>query len=171
MYLGINVVIHPTPQPLEKFYALNCSIQVLINVKFIQDWEEPCDVWKTDSVASGSFSTSSGDPTTSYEFTDSGSEMSAQNSYGSTMNPEQEASSSQILFTDGSLQSESVKQVEPQAFLYIVMQLCKRETLKDWLEVNKNLDPITRGSKAREIFQQICSGVGYIHQQKLIHRY
>ncbi len=116
-------------------------------------------------MTSGLFSTNSGDQTTSYDFGDSENEheMSTQYSDKSTIDYEQDA-------TDES-QGETASLVQPQPYLYIVMQLCKRETLKDWLEINKNLDAIERGAKAREIFQQICFGVDYIHQQKHIHRY
>ena len=62
-------------------------------------------------------------------------------------------------------------QNQTQSFLYIVMQLCKPETLKDWLKVNTDLDHLSRRAKAFEIIQQICDGVSYIHEQELFHRY
>lgn len=53
------------------------------------------------------------------------------------------------------------------AFLYIVMQLCQKESLKDWLRSNTLNRNRIRGL---EMFHEICLGVEYVHGQGLIHR-
>ncbi|XP_038628534.1 interferon-induced, double-stranded RNA-activated protein kinase isoform X1 [Tachyglossus aculeatus] len=52
--------------------------------------------------------------------------------------------------------------------LYIVMQLCEKGTLNNWIDRrrNKEMDK----TLSLNIFQQITSGVEYIHSQTLIHR-
>ena len=55
----------------------------------------------------------------------------------------------------------------PQFYLYIVMQLCQKESLKTWLrsctvERNRN--------RSLQMFNEICLGVEYVHSQGLIHR-
>ena len=53
-----------------------------------------------------------------------------------------------------------------KAFLYIVMQLCCRETLSHWLASH------TQRSREEiiDIFKQICVGVEYVHSMGLVHR-
>lgn len=52
-------------------------------------------------------------------------------------------------------------------YLYIQMQLCKKQSLKDWLKLNK-LD--TRQTEIVPIFRQIVDAVEYVHLKGLIHR-
>lgn len=52
-------------------------------------------------------------------------------------------------------------------YLYIQMQLCKKQSLKDWLRLN---DSHTRQRDIVSIFQQIVDGVEYCHLKGLIHR-
>nr|KAG5697293.1 hypothetical protein BaRGS_004959 [Batillaria attramentaria] len=55
----------------------------------------------------------------------------------------------------------------PRLFLYIQMQLCKLETLKDWLLMNTlNRDRST----VLNIFDQIVCAVDHVHSSGLIHR-
>ncbi|XP_018333470.1 eukaryotic translation initiation factor 2-alpha kinase [Agrilus planipennis] len=54
----------------------------------------------------------------------------------------------------------------PPAFLYIQMQLCREESLKDWLKNNKNREKTI----LLNIFTQILEAVEYVHLQGLIHR-
>ncbi|CAG0887530.1 unnamed protein product [Cyprideis torosa] len=56
-----------------------------------------------------------------------------------------------------------------KVYLYIQMQLCRRETLQDWL--SEHTSPEDRGvEKVQKIFKPIVSAVEYIHSQNLIHR-
>ena len=55
----------------------------------------------------------------------------------------------------------------PQYYLYIVMQLCQKESLKSWLRsctVQRNR------VRSLQMFNEICLGVEYVHSQGLIHR-
>ena len=59
------------------------------------------------------------------------------------------------------------KAVVPKLYLYLQMQLCRRESLKDWLMAN------TLNRERGVIlgfFEQIVSAVDYIHSKGLIHR-
>jgi len=58
------------------------------------------------------------------------------------------------------------KQPRQKTYLYIVMQLCHKETLRDWLRINTSR---TRG-EGLDIFRQICVGVEYVHSMGLVHR-
>ncbi|GJQ68182.1 putative protein tyrosine kinase [Trypoxylus dichotomus] len=51
-------------------------------------------------------------------------------------------------------------------YLFIQMQLCKKESLRDWLEKNKE----RKMGDIILIFKQILDAVSYIHSKKLIHR-
>lgn len=52
-------------------------------------------------------------------------------------------------------------------YLYIQMQLCMKNSLKDWLRAN---DLQTRNGKTYEIWNQIIEAVHYVHLKGLIHR-
>lgn len=53
------------------------------------------------------------------------------------------------------------------SFLYIQMQLCRKQSLKDWLfESNK----MVRDNESLGIFKQIVEAVEYVHLKGLIHR-
>lgn len=52
-------------------------------------------------------------------------------------------------------------------YLFIQMQLCKKESLKDWLKDNVH---IRHSSAIINIFNQIVQAVEYVHMQGLIHR-
>ncbi|XP_071792922.1 eukaryotic translation initiation factor 2-alpha kinase 3-like [Asterias amurensis] len=55
----------------------------------------------------------------------------------------------------------------PKVYLYIQMQLCQKETLKDWLGANTlSRDRV----KLLHIFQQILGAVEYVHTCGMIHR-
>ena len=55
----------------------------------------------------------------------------------------------------------------PKLYLYIQMQLCCRETLKDWLVSHTTYqDRCT----VLDIFRQVVSAVAYVHSKGLIHR-
>ncbi|XP_069698576.1 eukaryotic translation initiation factor 2-alpha kinase 1-like [Periplaneta americana] len=55
------------------------------------------------------------------------------------------------------------------AILYVQMQLCER-TLKEWLDWrNAQTPPVVDLKQSVAIFQQIVSGVCYIHSQNIVH--
>ena len=55
----------------------------------------------------------------------------------------------------------------PKAFLYIQMQLCRKDTLKEWLKDTSN----SRDTSAvKTIFGQIVDAVNHIHSSGLMHR-
>lgn len=63
-------------------------------------------------------------------------------------------------------QSITLPELPSPMFLYIQMQLCREESLKDWLHDNHTRDYV----KILDIFRQILSAVEYVHLQGLIHR-
>lgn len=53
--------------------------------------------------------------------------------------------------------------------LYVQMQLCER-TLRQWLDIRNAEEPTVVDMKQNvAIFQQIVSGVCYIHSQSIVH--
>lgn len=54
-----------------------------------------------------------------------------------------------------------------KVYLYIQMQLCRKDTLKDWLKSNCELRDKTT---IFDLFFQIVDAVEYVHSQDLIHR-
>lgn len=55
----------------------------------------------------------------------------------------------------------------PRMYLYIQMQLCRKQSLKDWLQESDNS---TRSNASLSIFKQIVEAVEYVHLKGLIHR-
>ncbi|XP_039760075.1 eukaryotic translation initiation factor 2-alpha kinase-like isoform X3 [Pararge aegeria] len=53
-------------------------------------------------------------------------------------------------------------------YLYIQMQLCRRESLHDWLRSNRTWE--VRRDQIKTLFSQIVSAVEYVHLAGLIHR-
>lgn len=62
---------------------------------------------------------------------------------------------------------QNVANSKLRVYLFIQMQLCQKECLKDWLRTN-NLE--ARNNKPIDIFDQIVSAVHYVHMKGLIHR-
>lgn len=60
----------------------------------------------------------------------------------------------------------SLNAPRPKLYVYIQMQLCKKETLKDWLFQNTERDKC----EILNIFTQLVEAVHYVHSNKLIHR-
>ena len=53
--------------------------------------------------------------------------------------------------------------------LYVQMQLCER-TLRQWLDIRNTQEPaVVNVMQSVAIFQQIVSGVCYIHSQSIVH--
>ena len=67
-------------------------------------------------------------------------------------------------FSTWSSESETPANQTHESFLYIQMQLCSDQTLKEWLAENTNRDGIMR------IFSEIVDAVEYIHSHNHIHR-
>lgn len=63
---------------------------------------------------------------------------------------------------------ESAPAADTKMYLYIQMQLCRRDSLHDWLRHNRT--PAARGEKVKMLFSQIVSAVEYVHLAGLIHR-
>lgn len=55
----------------------------------------------------------------------------------------------------------------PASYLYIQMQLCRKQSLKDWITQS---EPQVRADECLPIFKQIVEGVEYVHLKGLIHR-
>ncbi|KAJ8709331.1 hypothetical protein PYW07_009157 [Mythimna separata] len=55
-----------------------------------------------------------------------------------------------------------------QMYLYIQMQLCRQDSLHDWLRDNRCCE--ARADKVKILFSQIVSAVEYVHLAGLIHR-
>ncbi|XP_002096057.2 eukaryotic translation initiation factor 2-alpha kinase isoform X1 [Drosophila yakuba] len=54
-----------------------------------------------------------------------------------------------------------------KVYLYIQMQLCRKESLRDWLRDNRSE---ARAAHIADIFHQIVDAVDYVHLKGLIHR-
>ena len=57
----------------------------------------------------------------------------------------------------------------PKTFLYIQMELCAKQTLREWLQENNTSSQRDRG-KVFAIFRQIVEAVNYVHSSGLMHR-
>ncbi|XP_055853911.1 eukaryotic translation initiation factor 2-alpha kinase [Episyrphus balteatus] len=57
--------------------------------------------------------------------------------------------------------------IQTKVFLYIQMQLCRKDSLRDWLRENT---AEARAMQIRPIFEQIVDAVDYVHLKGLIHR-
>ena len=84
---------------------------------------------------------------------------------------------------ESNLENMIVKSPKLKSFMYIVMQLCLKDTLRDWLRINierkrqtiLNIFRYTGHRKLKSIknacnFSQICTGVEYVHSRNLVHR-
>ncbi|XP_037946687.1 eukaryotic translation initiation factor 2-alpha kinase [Teleopsis dalmanni] len=66
------------------------------------------------------------------------------------------------------LQNSNVpKPVQNKVYLYIQMQLCRKESLREWLRITKIKE---REQFVGSIFYQIVDAVDYVHLKGLIHR-
>ena len=68
---------------------------------------------------------------------------------------------------DGRVVTKEGKTAMPKLYLYLQMQLCHQDTLKDWL---MNHTPNRERLMTLDIFEQIVSAVHYVHAKGLIHR-
>lgn len=63
--------------------------------------------------------------------------------------------------------ANSTPKIQTKVFLYIQMQLCRKDSLRDWLRENTTE---ARELQIRPIFGQIVDAVDYVHLKGLIHR-
>lgn len=71
------------------------------------------------------------------------------------------------LTSTGSVQVPIIASTNPLTYLYIQMQLCRKQSLKDWLIENGTS---IRAVESPRIFKQIVEAVEYVHLKGLIHR-
>lgn len=64
---------------------------------------------------------------------------------------------------------EKVKASSPKVYLYIQMQLCRKENLKDWMSSRYTLADRPR-TDSLQIFLQIAEAVEFLHSKGLMHR-
>lgn len=104
----------------------------------------------TDQTTSFVLSTTTGDETSEHE-----------RKKINWKRPDRRSHSLNMISKGGVVQQESTPM-----FLYIQMELCRKESLKDWLAENKQRDPIA----ILHMFKQIVCAVECVHLMGLIHR-
>ncbi|XP_075428098.1 eukaryotic translation initiation factor 2-alpha kinase 3 isoform X2 [Ascaphus truei] len=65
--------------------------------------------------------------------------------------------------------AEKLKPSSPKVYLYIQMQLCRKENLKDWMNARCKLEERPR-TESLQIFLQIADAVQFLHSKGLMHR-
>uniref|UniRef100_A0A8C9FU91 non-specific serine/threonine protein kinase n=1 Tax=Pavo cristatus TaxID=9049 RepID=A0A8C9FU91_PAVCR len=65
--------------------------------------------------------------------------------------------------------TEKVKPTSPKVYLYIQMQLCRKENLKDWMSRRCIIEERER-TECLQIFLQIAEAVDFLHSKGLMHR-
>ncbi|XP_030211699.1 eukaryotic translation initiation factor 2-alpha kinase 3 [Gadus morhua] len=66
-------------------------------------------------------------------------------------------------------QTPARNQPSPKVYLYIQMQLCRKDTLKDWMAQRCSPDQRER-TECLEVFLQIAEAVDFLHSKGLMHR-
>uniref|UniRef100_A0A6I8PJ85 PRKR-like endoplasmic reticulum kinase n=1 Tax=Ornithorhynchus anatinus TaxID=9258 RepID=A0A6I8PJ85_ORNAN len=65
--------------------------------------------------------------------------------------------------------TEKLQPTSPKVYLYIQMQLCRKENLKDWMNRRCNIEDRER-TVCLQIFLQIAEAVEFLHSKGLMHR-
>ncbi|XP_075712413.1 eukaryotic translation initiation factor 2-alpha kinase 3 isoform X1 [Rhinoderma darwinii] len=65
--------------------------------------------------------------------------------------------------------AEKLNPSSPKVYLYIQMQLCRKENLKDWMEARSAMEDRPR-AESLNIFLQIAEAVQFLHSKGLMHR-
>lgn len=65
--------------------------------------------------------------------------------------------------------ADKVKPPSPKVYLYIQMQLCRKENLKDWMSRRCRIEERER-TECLQIFLQIAEAVDFLHSKGLMHR-
>lgn len=65
--------------------------------------------------------------------------------------------------------AERLQPSSPKVYLYIQMQLCRKENLKDWMNSRCSMEARGRGT-CLHVFLQIAEAVEFLHSKGLMHR-
>ncbi|XP_053697570.1 eukaryotic translation initiation factor 2-alpha kinase-like [Sabethes cyaneus] len=87
-------------------------------------------------------------------------------STGSVVRPSPTTESNHMMDPSSS-NATGTSNVSNKIYLYIQMQLCRKQSLKEWLAEN---DLSARQDRTISIFEQIVNAVEYVHLKGLIHR-
>lgn len=131
-------------------------------------------VFEDSGCAEKSSKSDSGEIIFSNDFTESNNIFHENNDFhidisksGSTMAKVSTSSKKHSIRDQNTTSGYKMKAPTPKLYLFIQMQLCRRETLKDWL-ISNNGD--RDNGVVLDIFDQIIGAVEYVHNQGLMHR-
>ncbi|XP_052102279.1 eukaryotic translation initiation factor 2-alpha kinase 3-like isoform X1 [Mytilus californianus] len=131
-------------------------------------------VFEDSGCAEKSSKSDSGEIIFSNDFTESNKILFENNDFhidisksGSTLPKVSNSSKKHSTRDQNTTSGYKMKVPTPKLYLFIQMQLCRRETLKDWLISNNSERD---NSVVLDIFDQIMGAVEYVHNQGLMHR-
>ncbi|TDG46211.1 hypothetical protein AWZ03_007419 [Drosophila navojoa] len=88
------------------------------------------------------------------------------NNHNHNQQMQSQSHSNQIVLSNSTTQNGNTAKPN-KVYLYIQMQLCRKESLRDWLRDNRTE---ARAAHIAHIFHQIVDAVEYVHLKGLIHR-
>uniref|UniRef100_A0A8C1TZG8 Protein kinase containing Z-DNA binding domains n=1 Tax=Cyprinus carpio TaxID=7962 RepID=A0A8C1TZG8_CYPCA len=71
---------------------------------------------------------------------------------------------------DEKSEMESLGVTDSRTYLFIQMEFCEGGTLTDWIQARNQMEKQRTTAEIHKIFDEIITGVEYIHAKKLIHR-